>query len=100
MEVRLTGTSSTPPATCRGIGNLPSRRFRPARRCRPVREIRPGGEGVGVHGSEDLLEKPNKNQINSTREGLQTAVTRGLAVKSSRDGVAVYSPLPTDGWQP
>jgi hypothetical protein len=44
--------------------------------------------------------KPTKNQINSTREGLQTAVARGLAVKSNRDGVAVYSPVATDGWQP
>ena len=44
---------------------------------------------------------PTKNQITSTREGLQTAVARGLAVVSKNDrGVAVYSPLPTDGWQP
>ena len=42
--VRLTGTSSTPTTTCRGIGNRPARRFRPARQCRPMREIRPVGE--------------------------------------------------------
>ena len=29
MIVRLPGTSSTPPTTCRGIGNLPTRRFPP-----------------------------------------------------------------------
>ena len=43
-RVRLTGTSSTPPTTRRGIGNRPARRFRPARQCRPMREIRPVGE--------------------------------------------------------
>ena len=49
-DVRLTGTSSTPPTTCRGIGNRPTRRFRPARQCRPMREIRPVGERVGMRG--------------------------------------------------
>jgi len=33
-EVRLTGTSSTAPTRCRGIGNRPTRRFRLARQCR------------------------------------------------------------------
>ncbi len=46
MEVRLTGTSSTPPATCRGIAG----RGRVARLPGEAGEIRPGDEGVGVRG--------------------------------------------------
>ena len=65
--------------------------------------LRESFHGYGLTVTEVAKHKygtPTKNQITSTREGLQTAVARGLAVKSHRDGVAVYSPLPTDGWQP